>query len=495
MNDILRRGRLGSEEDTNVLKYLSSMDADINIFEADLLVDAAHVIMLSEVGIITWDECTLLLVSLEKIQQEGFRALDMSYEDIHVSIETRLIEMIGEDIGGRMHSARSRNDEVATCIRLTLREKLIVLIRVVNELRKTLLLAAREHRQTIMPGFTHLQHAQPTTLGHHLLAYHDAFARDYQRLFGVYIRTNLSPLGAAAFASTGFDINRERTRELLGFDGLIENSMDAVSTRDFIIESVSTFSNVMTNLSRIAEELILWSTEEFNFIELDDRFASTSSIMPQKKNPDTAELIRAKTGTVHGCLMSVLSINKALPMSYNRDMQEITPHLWNATAAVTSSTQIVSGILSTMKINTENMLSASKIGFTTATELADTIVRTTELSFRTAHRIVGTMARSSEYTLEEADRIAMQITGIKLSEEGLTQQLFEEAMDIRHNIDRRDVVGGPMPREVCRMIEDREYQLTHDIDALEIKVNTVRDAMKRLEDIQRLLIARVKNND
>jgi len=239
MNDILRRGRLGSEEDTNVLKYLSSMDADINIFEADLLVDAAHVIMLSEVGIITWDECTLLLVSLEKIQQEGFRALDMSYEDIHMSIETRLIEMIGEDIGGRMHSARSRNDEVVTCIRLTLREKLIVLIRVVNELRKTLLLAAREHRQTIMPGFTHLQHAQPTTLGHHLLAYHDAFARDYQRLFGVYIRTNLSPLGAAAFASTGFDINRERTRELLGFGGLIENSMDAVSTRDFIPDLLS----------------------------------------------------------------------------------------------------------------------------------------------------------------------------------------------------------------------------------------------------------------
>jgi argininosuccinate lyase len=182
-------------------------------------------------------------------------------------------------------------------------------------------------------------------------------------------------------------------------------------------------------------------------------------------------------------------------MSYNRDMQEITPHLWNATAAATSSTQIASGILSTMKVNTKNMLSASKIGFTTATELADTIVRTTELSFRTAHRIVGTLARGSKYTPEEADRIAMQIADIKLSEEGLTPELFEEAMDIRHNIERRDIVGGPMPGEVSRMIEDREYQLTHDIDALEIKVNTVLDAMKRLEDIQEIFIARGKNND
>lgn len=490
MNNILRRGRLGSEQNADVLDYLSSMDADRMIFDADLLVDMAHVVMLSEVGIITNDDCVLILGALDTIKQEGFEGLDMSYEDLHISIEAKLINLVGEDTGGRMHSARSRNDEVATCIRIRLRDELLTLMHKLITLRKTMLELAREHTNTLMPGFTHLQHAQPTTFAHHLLAHHDALSRDTQRLLGAYMRTNMSPLGAAAFASTGFAINRERTRELLGFDEIVENSMDAVSTRDFVLESISVFSNIMTNLSRIAEEIISWSSEEFGFVELDDQYASTSSIMPQKKNPDTAELLRGKTGTVYGCLMSVLTITKALSMSYNRDLQEVTPHMWRAAGTTISSVIIMAGMLPTMKINTEKMESTAGTGFSTATELADTIVRTTEISFRTAHQIVGTLSKSDVRTLEELDRIALEITGRKLSDEGLSQEMFDGALDVMENVKRRNVVGGPSPVEVSRMIEERNYQLSLDINTLMEKTNFVQDAMKKLDNIKDSFIER-----
>ncbi|MCL7414750.1 MAG: argininosuccinate lyase [ANME-2 cluster archaeon] len=483
MNNILRRGRL-NKEDPTVLNYLSSMDTDRHIFEADLLTDIAHVIMLTEMGVITKDECTLILNALDTIMGEGFEELDTSYEDIHISIEAKLIEMVGEDTGGRMHSARSRNDEVATCIRMELRNELLKLMHRLIDLRKTILEIARENPETLMPGYTHLQHAQPTTLAHHLLAHYDAFVRDGQRVLGAYLRTNMSPLGSAAFASTGFEINRERTSELLGFQGLIENSMDAVSTRDFVVESISVFANIMTNISRLAEEMILWSSEEFGMVELDDSYTSTSSIMPQKKNPDTAELIRAKTGTVDGCLMSVLAITKALPMSYNRDLQEATPHLWRAAAITLGSVNIAKGMLSTMTVNKERSSLLAGTGFSTATELADTIVRTTELPFRTAHQIVGIMAKGNNYTLEELDRIGMEIIDRKLSEEGLSPELVEGALDVMENVKRRGATGGPAPREVERMIDERNYALMQDIDVLMEHVNAVQDSMKRLEYVK-----------
>jgi argininosuccinate lyase len=260
--------------------------------------------------------------------------------------------------------------------------------------------------------------------------------------------------------------------------------MDAVSTRDFVVESISVFANIMTNLSRLAEEMILWSSEEFGFVELDDSFSSTSSIMPQKKNPDTAELMRAKTGTVDGCLMSVLAITKALPMSYNRDLQEVTTHLWRAAAITLGTVDIASGIISTMKINKDKILSSANTGFSTATELADTIVRTTGLPFRTAHQIVGTMAQGNIHTLEELDRIGMKIIGKKLSDEGLDKELFKGALDIKENVNRRSAVGGPAPHEVSRMINSRNYLLVQEIDTLMEHVNNVQDGMKRLDDVK-----------
>jgi len=333
-----------------------------------------------------------------------------------------------------------------------------------------------------MPGFTHTQHAQPTTLAHHLLAHATAIVRDIERLNGAYARTNLNPLGAAAFASTGFPIDRKRTTELLGFDGMLGNSMDAVSTRDFMIESMSCFSNVMTSLSRMAEELILWSSSEFDLVELDDSYSSTSSIMPQKKNPDIAELMRAKTGTVNGALVSVLTICKALPYSYNRDLQEATPHLWRAADAVRSSVRMARGMVSTMKVKKENMKLSSDKGFMTATELADTIVRTTGIPFRTAHHIVGAVARSGKTpSLHDLDAISMKLIHEKLSAKGLTEKDIKEALDPAVNINKREVTGGPAPKETNRQVSALAKKLggiAGEIRRIRKKVN---DASEKLE--------------
>lgn len=460
MSNILRRGRLEAAQDEEILHYTSSMEADRWIFNADIVVDLAHTVMLKEQGIIKEEDCSKILSGLLKIREEGMEKLDFSYEDIHISLESRLIDMVGEDVGGRMHSGRSRNDEVATCIRLTLREELIGLLEEIFALRKTLVTLAEKHTQTLMPGFTHLQHAQPTTLAHHLCAHESALGRDFDRVQDAFSRVNLCPLGAAAFASTGFNLNRKRTQELLGFEGLLENSMDAVSSRDFLIECASVFSNLMINLSRMAEELVIWSSSEFNFIELDDMYASTSSIMPQKKNPDTAELMRGKTGVTVGSLMSLLTICKGLPLSYNRDLQEATPNIWRSVETVRASVRVMEGIIRTMKVHTDVLSAQSITGFTTATELADTFVRETGIPFRTAHQIVGMLAKEREKpTMERIDSAAEVVLGESLSSRGLTEKMVKEALNPVSNINRRKVAGGPAPEEMKHYISKRQAEL------------------------------------
>ncbi|AKB24266.1 Argininosuccinate lyase [Methanosarcina sp. MTP4] len=459
MSNILRRGRLEAAPDEEILRYTSSMEADRWIFDADIAVDLAHTVMLKEQGIIEAEDCGKILDGLLKIREEGMEKLDFSYEDIHISLESRLIDMVGEDVGGRMHSGRSRNDEVATCIRLTLREELLGLLEELLALRKTFLALAEEHANTLMPGFTHLQHAQPTTLAHHLCAHEAAFGRDFDRVLDAFSRVNLCPLGAAAFASTGFDLNRKRTQELLGFAGMLENSMDAVSSRDFLIECASVFANLMINMSRMAEELVVWSSSEFNFIELDDTYASTSSIMPQKKNPDTAELMRGKTGVAVGALMTLLSICKALPLSYNRDLQEATPNIWRSVETVRASVRVMEGMVRTMKVRPEVLEAQAVTGFTTATELADTFVRETGIPFRTAHQLVGVLAREEETpTLEKIDSVAEVVLGESLSGRGLTEKMVLEALDPVSNIERRKVTGGPAPEEMERYLSKRNSE-------------------------------------
>jgi argininosuccinate lyase len=438
-----------------VLEFISSRKADRWIFEVDLLVDRAHLVMLKERGLIAPDEFSKIVAGLEGIDEDSLG----EGEDVHEAIEAELIAKIGA-VGGRMHTGRSRNDEVATCIRIVLREEVLGLLAEVNDLAKALVERAAENADAIIPGFTHLQHAQPTTLAHHLLAHADAILRDFERLRDSYQRINRSPLGAAAFASTGFDIDRDRTAELLGFEGLVENSMDAVSTRDFLLEALSASAILMANLSRLAEELILWSTSEFGYVELDDLFTSTSSIMPQKKNPDTAELVRGKTGSVFGSLVASLAICKALPMSYNRDLQEATPNLWRGISLTRGAVRIMAGSVESAKFRTERLEAASGVGFSTATELADSLVRITGMPFRTAHQIVGALAVKSETpTVRDLDDAAERIAGFLPSERGFGEVELKRALDPKENVALRSRTGGPAPAETRRMAADRKRRI------------------------------------
>lgn len=451
---LLRDGRLGAASE-DVLKFTSSRDADRRIFEADLLVDRAHLIMLKEQGLISSEVCSRIIEALDRLKESDLGA----GEDVHEAIEAHILGQVGSE-GGRMHTGRSRNDEVATCIRLALRDEILGLMEELLSLIRTLVELAERNLDTVIPGFTHTQHAQPTTLAHHMLAHADAFLRDLGRIGDAYPRVNQSPLGAAAFASTGFNIDRQRTSELLGFDGLVENSMDAVSTRDFVLETLSDISILMVNLSRLAEELILWSTSEFGYLELDNLFASTSSIMPQKKNPDTAELARAKAGSVMGSLMAALTICKALPMSYNRDLQEVTPHLWRGMDWTRSTVRIIDGCVATLRFNTKRLEESSGAGFSTATELADSLVRKTGMPFRTAHQIVGRIAASGRRPgMQELDSVALEIAGFKPSERDFGSEDLEKALDPRSNVAIRANTGGPAPLETCRMVAERLRQL------------------------------------
>jgi len=471
---VFRDQRLG-ESRKDVDDYLSSREADRRIFLADLLVDRAHLVMLREQGHISGEVSSRIIAVLDELQQAQQQQPQVQQsgmidpdslgggEDIHEAIESYVLSRSGPE-GGRMHTGRSRNDEVATCIRLALRTEMLSLQGEQLSFIETLVALAEEHRESLMPGFTHTQHAQPTTLAHHLLAHADAALRDLARLEDAYGRINKSPLGAAAFASTGFKIDRMRTCRLLGFDGLVEGSMDAVSTRDFILEALAAMSILMVNASRLAEELILWSTSEFGYVELDNLYASTSSIMPQKKNPDTAELARGKTGSVMGSLFSALSICKALPQSYNRDLQEVTPHLWRAVDWTRSTVRILDGCLSSARFYLERMERASGAGFSTATELADSLVRITGMPFRTAHSIVGRIAAGSADNrngagrmpdMAELDEAAREVAGYSASERGYTEEDLARALDPRRNVAVRSNTGGPAPLETGRMIKER----------------------------------------
>lgn len=472
---MFRDQRLG-ESRQDVLDYLSSREADERIFLADLLVDKAHLVMLRGQGLISGEVCSRIMAALDDLMEEGSHTLGAG-EDVHEAIEAYILARVGPE-GGRMHTGRSRNDEVATCIRLALRSQMLDLMQEQLSLISTLVRLAENHTETVIPGFTHTQHAQPTTLAHHLLAHADALGRDLSRLEDAFSRVNLSPLGAAAFASTGFKIDRQRTCRLLGFDGLVENSMDAVSTRDFILEVLADLSILMINLSRLAEELVLWSTSEFGYLELDNLYASTSSIMPQKKNPDTAELARGKTGSVLGSLMAALSICKGLPMSYNRDLQEVTPHLWRALDWARSTVRILDGCVSSLKFNLPRLETSSGAGFSTATEIADSLVRITGMPFRTAHRIVGRIAASGiRPGLADLDEIALEIAGFRASERGFSEADLTLALDTRSNVALRANTGGPAPAETLRMIRERLVRIASGEERLAHRRSRVKKAL------------------
>ncbi|MFC1755047.1 argininosuccinate lyase [Thermoproteota archaeon] len=350
--DILRGRRLKKLNPESV-KYTASTDFDDILVNPVITINKAHMVMLVSQGVVKKTQGAKCLVGLNDINPKNI--LDPNLEDVHMNVEFQLIEKVGMDVGGQLNLAKSRNDQVSTAIRMALRSYLLEIMSNLSDLQLVILSKAKENLETIMPSYTHLQHAQPTTLAHHLMAYHNSLQRDSERLVDAYDRLNLNPLGSAALASTSIKIDRELTTHLLGFDGLVENSMDAVSSRDFAIEIISNLVLNMTNLSRIAEELVLWSSTEFSILEISDSYASTSSIMPQKKNAVVAELLRGKTSTVYGDMMAAVSIMKSLPYSYNIDMQQLTPHIWSSCEITLTSIKEMKGMIEEAAFNVDRL--------------------------------------------------------------------------------------------------------------------------------------------
>lgn len=447
----LRAGRLKGKMKKEAASFTSSLEFDERIFEADVECNIAHTIMLAKQKIISQEDADKIINALHELKKEGIDALDLdpSMEDIHMAVENYVTQKIG-DIAGFMHTAKSRNDQVATDLRLVSKKEIEEIKADILKFIVTLLDMAEKHTETVIVGYTHLQHAQPTTFAHHLLAYANALKRDYERLKDAYKRVDINPLGSAAMTTTSFNINREMTTELLGFRRIMENSIDAVSSRDFAAETVFCLCMLASTLSKICEELIIWSTFEFGIIEIADEFSSTSSIMPQKKNPDVAEIARAKTATLYGELITILTIQKALPYSYNRDLQEVTPHLWNAVDTAKSMLNVVCEMLSTIKINKKRATELAKSNFSTATELADVMVQKKNIPFRIAHKIVGKMvieALESKIAPEDIDsefldKIAQDIIGKSLD---LGDKTIKKALDPYENIKSRKIIGGPSP--------------------------------------------------
>ena len=489
--DVVRLGRLSGERTGEMTKFLSSMKADRCIADADVLVDIAHVLMLDKQKIIDRDITKQLIPALLELFDEGIpdEVFDDRFEDVHAGIETLLIEAIGPDVGGRMHMGRSRNDEVVTCIRIKLREDLLKQLAALLKVREVLVALAEQHIDSVMPGFTHMQHAQPTTLAHHLLAYEQAYSRDFDRLKEAYARVNLSPLGAAAFASTGYPINREYAADLLGFDGLVGNTMDAVATRDFALETLADLSIHMANTSRLCEELIIWSTSFVKFVSLDDAFCSTSSIMPQKKNPDTAEIMRGKTGSVFGSFTGALMTVKGLPMSYNRDLQELTPNIWRGVRDAKECSRLLVDMLSSATFDIARMKEEAGKGFSTATELADSLVRGYGLPFRTAHNIVGRAVQKGYLNLATLEEAAQELgTGISLVQKGLTQKNIDEALDVQYSIALRKASGGPAPLAIKIAIDERKKQLDADSAVIDARLAKLAKAKDELITLARAMV-------
>ncbi len=459
-------------------EFLSSMGADRRIFEADLAVDRAHTAMLAETGVIDAEAAGEILAALDDVEAAGYDALPGG-EDVHEAIETAVIDAVGAE-GGKMHTARSRNDEVATCIRYRVRADLLAALDSVLVARTELAELAEREADTVMPGYTHLQPAQPVTVGHWALSYEGALRRDTERLLDAYDRTNRSPLGAAAFGGTTFDIDRERTAELLGFDSVVRNSMDASSARDFLLETVSALATHATHLSGLAEDVVVFANK--GLIELDDDYASTSSIMPQKKNPDTLELVRSTAGDAAAGLNGLLTTLKGLPRAYNRDLQNATPHAWKTLDDVPEATDVAAGAVATAEWPADELESAAGEGFATATGVAD-LLAAHGLPFRTAHEIVALAAErmtGEAADVATIDEAAYEVTGDRLEALVPIEEL-EAALNPTTSAASRDSYGGPAPAEVRDAAADALDGVEADGAALDARRDALGDAAEALD--------------
>ena len=445
-----------SEESSQLLKELNnSLPFDKVLFREDIKGSRAHAKMLAKQGIITSEDQRSIDAGLVEILEDieaGRLTLDGDDEDIHMAIEGELTRRIG-DAGKRLHTARSRNDQVVTDFRLYVQRSTLEIVKLLRELIATLTTTAKEHTETLMPGMTHLQHAQPINFGYHMMAYAQMFYRDHQRFVDAYARNNRSPLGCAALAGTPHPIDRQMTAQELGFDAPTANCLDTVSDRDFALDILYNISVMMMHMSRLSEELILWSAAEFRWVTLSDRHATGSSIMPQKKNPDIPELLRGKTGRVNGNLMALLTTMKGLPLAYNKDMQEDKEGVFDSVRTALLSLQVLNEMIHDMTVNTERMEAACMIGHLTATDLADYLVREQGLPFRDAYHIVGNVVNLAEEK-------GLDISQLSLNDlQGVDERIGEEALrllDNRASMNARNSEGGTASERVQEMVEAME---------------------------------------
>ena len=450
-------GRFTQPTDKFVEEFTASIDFDKRMYRYDIEGSKAHARMLAKQGIIADDEADTIIGGLDSILADieaGNFEFKLSLEDIHMNIEARLIERIGS-VGGKLHTARSRNDQVALDVRLYLRDEVKDILTYLDKLQNSLLAQAEANLDVIMPGYTHLQTAQPVLFAHHMLAYYEMTKRDAGRIEDLSKRLNLLPLGAGALAGTTFPIDREFVAAQLGFDGVTRNSLDSVSDRDFAIEFCAAGSILMMHLSRLSEELILWSSADFNFIELTDAFCTGSSIMPQKKNPDVPELVRGKTGRVYGNLISLLTLMKSLPLAYNKDMQEDKEPLFDTIDTVKGSLKIFADMIAEMKVKADTMRVAAARGFSTATDVADYVVRK-GIPFRNAHEIVGKTVR---YCIETGKDIPeLSIDEFKQFSEVIEEDIYDY-VTLDASVNARKATGGTareaVKREIARARAER----------------------------------------
>jgi len=450
-------GRFQKETDRMVDDFHSSISFDSRLYKYDISGSIAHAKMLARVGIISHLEADAIVGGLTGILagiEAGRVEFSVAAEDIHMNVEQILIENIG-DVGKKLHTARSRNDQVALDVRMYLRDEIDGVGQLLSELISVLLDISEKHLDTVMPGYTHLQRAQPISLAHHLLAYCQMFSRDMDRLVDCRRRVNVLPLGAGALAGTTFPLDREYVARELGFDAVTENSLDAVSDRDFAVEFAAAASIIMMHLSRFCEEIVLWSSAEFGFIELDDAYSTGSSMMPQKKNPDVAELIRGKSGRVFGDLTALLTVLKGLPLAYNKDMQEDKEALFDAVDTVKKCLLIFRPLVATMRVRKENMAQAARGGFTNATDLADYLVQR-GVPFREAHEIVG---RAVAYCLEHNKSLdELSLEELRGFSSSINEDVYE-AIAVARCVAARSVTGGPAPEAVQKAIQAARQRL------------------------------------
>ena len=487
------RSRQKENLDKDVLNFLSSLNEDTNILIYDILGTQAHCLMLNKIGILTSAELSKILSSLSKIRIESTNSQNILSnelflsEDIHELVESIVIQDIGIDIGGKMHTGRSRNDQVILDVRMKMRDDIIDICELIINIIKSLVEKSKEHKNTIISLYTHLQQAQIGTVSHYLLSYSFSLLRDLERISSSFDRINLSPLGSCAIGGTGIPIDRNYTASFLGFRGLLENSIDATSSRDSLMEYLSFLSILMSTLSRIAEDFILWSTSEFNYIELSDRYSSTSSVMPQKKNPDPLEILRSRTSIVHGMLIASLSIIKNLPSGYHRDLQDLKPLLSNSSKIVKESLLIMKGVIDTLKVNKKNAFNSANKSYGVSLDIAEQIVIKYHIPFRKVHKLVGALVQQavknenislSQLSKQDMNKI-LNLLKIKIDVDDL--MLIIKDTTPEKSILFRKSYGSPNPLQQNEMVNSIDKSLLFYSKAISERKEMLHTAFNNLE--------------